>query len=81
MRRDDIRPLRPGEVEKYWPGNEGRWKYLVLCENTKIINQPFNLEEILGEDSKPYGPVMTFRKFDPEHEEIIEDYLRKIGAL
>jgi hypothetical protein len=81
MRLDDIRPLKPGEVEKYWPGNEGRWKYLVLCENTKIISQPFNLEEILGEDSKPYGPIMTFRKFDAEHEEIIENYLKKMGAI
>ena len=81
MRLDDIRPLRPGEVEKYWPGNEGRWKYLVLCENTKHINQPFNLDEILGEDSKTYAPVMTFRKFEPEHEEIVEDYLRKMGSL
>jgi len=81
MRLVDIRPLRPGEVEKYWPGNEGRWKYLVICENTKIINQPFNLEDILGEDARSYAPVMTFRKFDPEHEKIVEDYLRKIGSL
>lgn len=81
MRLDDIRPMKHGEVEKYWPGNEGRWKYLVLCKNTKLVNQSFNLEEILGVDSKSYGPVMTFRKLDQEHEKIIEDYLRKVGAL
>lgn len=81
MKLDDIRPLAPGEAEKYWPGNEGRWKYLVVCRNTKFINQPFDLEEIIGEDSKSYGPVMTFRKVDPDHERIIEDFLRKIGAL
>lgn len=81
MRLDDIRPLKAGEVENYWPGNEGRWKYLVICEKTKLINQPFNLEEILGEDSKPYGPVMTFKKITPEHESIIENHLRKIGVL
>ena len=44
MRLSDIRPLQYGEVEKYWPGNEGRWKYLVLCKSTKLISQPFNLE-------------------------------------
>jgi hypothetical protein len=81
MRLADIRPLQYGEVEKYWPGNEGRWKYLVLCKSTKLISQPFNLEDILGEKAKPYGPVMTFIKIDFEHENIIENYLRKYGAL
>lgn len=81
MRLNDIRLLKPGEGEKYWPGNEGRWKYLVMCETTKKIGQPFNLKEILEEDSRPYGPVMTFRKLDQEHEKIIEDYLKKIGAI
>ncbi len=81
MRLDDIRLLLPWEVEKYWPGNEGRWKYLVLCENTKIISHPFNLEDILGVGSKPYKPVMTFRKIDREHVEIIQNYLNKFGDL
>jgi hypothetical protein len=81
MRLVDIRPLRSGEVEKYWPGNEGRWKYLVLCEKTKIISQPFNLEDILSEDFKTYWPVQTFKKFNPEHGNIIEEYLRNIGVL
>ena len=81
MRLVDIRPLRPGEVEEYWPGNEGRWKYPVICNQTKPISQPFNLEELLGEDSKSYAPIMTFKKYEPEHEKIIENYLRKIGAL
>lgn len=81
MRLSDIRLLQYGEIEKYWPGNEGRWKYLVLCKSTKLIGQPFNLEDILGEGAKPYGPVMTYRKVDLEHENIIEKYLRKFGAL
>ncbi|MDH5298062.1 MAG: hypothetical protein OEV91_03505 [Desulfobulbaceae bacterium] len=81
MRLDDIRPLKPGESDKYWPGTEGRWKYLVLCENTKLINQPFNLKDIFDEDSKLYRTVQLYRKFDHEHEEIVEDYLRKIGSL
>jgi hypothetical protein len=81
MRLVDIRRLQYGEVEKYWPGNEGRWKYLVLCKSTKLISQPFNLEDIIGDSAIPYGPVVTFRKIDPEHENIIENYLRKYGAL
>ena len=52
MRIGDIRPLKTGEAEKYWPGNEGRWKYLVICKDTHIVNQPFNLEEILGKEFK-----------------------------
>ena len=81
MRLVDIRPLGPGEVEKYWPGNEGRWKYLFICKDTKPLNEPFNLIDLLGEDAKPYGPVVTFRKLEPKHETIIENYLRKTGTL
>ena len=81
MRLVDIRPLRPGEAERYWPGNEGRWRYLVICEETRPVVPPFNLEEILGDDSRAYGPIMTFRKVEPKHEEIIESYLRKIEVI
>lgn len=81
MRLDDIRPIKSGEADKYWPGNEGRWKYLVICNDTKRIKQPFNLEEILGYEAKRYGPVITFSKFTPEHEKIIEEYLKKVGSI
>ena len=81
MRLDDIRPIKSGEADKYWPGNEGRWKYLVICKDTKIINQPFNLDEILGDESRPYGPVMTFSKFTLKQEKMIEEYLIKIGSI
>jgi hypothetical protein len=81
MRLDDIRLLRPGEAEAYWPGNEGRWKYLVICRDAKPVKQPFNLEEVLGEDSRAYGPVMTYKKITPEHEQVIERYLRGMGIL
>jgi len=76
-----IRPLEPGEAERYWPGNEGRWKYIVICEDTKPIYQPFNLEEILGENSIRYKPIMTFKKFDPQDEERVKTYLREIGHI
>ena len=81
MRLVDIRPLKPGEVDKYWPGNEGRWKYLVICKDTRPVNEPFNLVDLLGEDAQSYGPIMTFKKLDPKHETIIKKYLRKTGTL
>jgi len=71
----DIRLLRPGEAERYWPGNEGRWKYLVLCDGTTEI-QPFNLEAVLGHEFKEYSPVMTFKKVLARHENMIAEYLR-----
>ncbi len=43
MKIVDIRPLRQGESERYWPGTEGRWRYLVICEDARRIKQPFNL--------------------------------------
>ncbi len=81
MRIVDIRPIKSGEAEKYWPGNEGRWRYLVICDGTKLIKQPFNLEEILGEESRSYGPVMTFSKFTTRQEKMIEEYLKKIRSI
>lgn len=81
MQLVDIRPIKPGEADKHWPGNEGRWKYIVICNETKPIKQPFNLEEILGAEARPYGPVMTFRKFTSKHEKLIEEYLRKVGSI
>jgi hypothetical protein len=37
MRLRNIRPLAPGEAERLWPGNEGRWRYLVECSDTHSI--------------------------------------------
>ena len=71
----DIRLLRPGEADRYWPGNEGRWKYLVLCDGTAEI-RPFNLEDVLGDEFKMYWPIMTFKKVISRHEKMIEEYLR-----
>jgi len=81
MQLVEIRRLSSGEVERYWPGNEGRWKYLFVCDNTELINQPFNLEDILGEEYRPYWPIMTYRKINPEHEHKIVEYLRKVGTV
>lgn len=82
MRLDNIRPVKSGEIEKYWPGNDkNRWKYLVICNKTKIIDQPFDLIDVLGKNAILYHPIMTCRKVDPDHEKIIQKYLKNIGAL
>ncbi len=33
MRLVTVRPLRPGESERLWPGTEGRWRFLVPCRD------------------------------------------------
>jgi hypothetical protein len=72
----DVRVMRPGEAEEYWPGTEGRWKYLISCDGTTAIRS-FNLEDLLGDEFKAYSPIMTFKKVLPRHERIIEEYLNK----
>lgn len=76
MELDSIRPIEPGESERYWPGTEGRWRYLVQCRDTQRINRPFNLREALGIAAKEYSAVMTFKRLDPEHEAKIRNFLK-----
>lgn len=72
----NIRHIFPGEAEKYWPGNEGRWNYLVEFTSTRNINIPFNLDEAIGEnESAIYKPILTFKKILPEHEKKLMKYL------
>lgn len=81
MRMVEIRPVKLGEITKYWPGNdESRWNYLIICRDTKIINQPFNLNDFLGHESKSYGNVNPFKKLDPDHEKIIIEHLHTNGC-
>jgi hypothetical protein len=80
MKLRDVRPLLRGEAEKYWPGTDGRWKYLIVCHGTTAI-QPFNLEDVLGEEYEAYSPIMTFKKVSPDHERKIEGYLHKTRNL
>lgn len=75
MAVDSIRPMSPGESERYWPGTEGRWRYLVLCRDTQRIDRPFNLLEALGTSAKEYSAVMTFKRFTPDHEARLRAFL------
>src|SRR5215510_12756249 len=77
----EIRPLKAGEADQYWPGANRTWNYLIVCNNTKLIRRPFNLEDLLGHEHKSYAPIMTFKRISPKHESIIEEYLRRVGTL
>lgn len=78
MKIEKIRRIRPGEVEKYWPGNEGRWKYIVECYDIVRIPQPFNLNEVLKDRAVKYRPAVSFKKLDDEDEKDILDHLGKM---
>jgi hypothetical protein len=79
---EKIRPTNDDEFEKYWPNNKGRWKYIADCKNTVRLQKPFNIEEVLGQEHfLDYGPVVTFKKVDPLHEELIRRHLKSISAL
>lgn len=75
-RLEAIRKIQAGEIERLWPGNEGRWEYLWIFKQTSRLAKPFNLEEVLGSDAKNYHPVVTFAKLKTEHEKMIEDHLK-----
>ena len=75
MRLVTIRTTSNEEIEKYWPGNPGRWRYIVECMGTERLSNPFNLEDVLGEAAAPYKPAVNFRKLEPEHEDLINSFL------
>lgn len=82
MAFQDIRLLKPGETERLWPGNEGRWKYLVICTKTKELAKPFDLEEVLGKKrASRYGPIITAGEVKPEDEADICSFLEKSEVL
>src|SRR5260370_21964577 len=80
MRIRDVTHLAPGEAEKYWPGNEGRWKYLIRCDRTHRLRAPFNLRDVLGERANVYDPVVTFKRMTRSDEERILDHLHRLDA-
>lgn len=82
MRFERIREAMNIEIEKLWPGNSGRWKYIIDCYNTIKIENPFNLEDILSiEESLRYGPVRTFVQLDLLSTEKIMTYLEDNNVL
>ena len=71
MRLSTIRQASDAEIESYWPGNSGRWNYIVDCVGTEAVPTPFNLDEVLGGGAQEYSAVMTFKKVRAEHEALI----------
>lgn len=80
MTLSNVRPLRPGEAELYWPGTEGRWRYLVECKDVRPIERPFDLVEVLGDKALEYRQVMTFKKLKPPHERLVLGWLDRSAA-
>ena len=81
MRIEDIRKAREGEVEKYWPGNEGRWNYIVECFGLIKLSLPFDLADVLGrEGAKQFQGVITYKRLHRLDEEKIKDYIRKTNG-
>lgn len=69
---DIVRRVHAGETELLWPGNEGRWNYIVECTDAKKLPKPFDLDDVLGlERAKRYGPIITSGKIIEEDAEII----------
>ena len=76
----DVRSLRPGEAQVYWPGFEGRWQYLAECTDVRRVSPPFDMVEILGEGAREYRQVMTFKKLKPQHESLVLQWLKRSAA-
>lgn len=71
MKMQSVRPATDEEVERYWPGNSGRWRYIVDCSDTERINLPFNLQDVIGDSYSRYRTVINFKRFAREDEEKI----------
>ena len=68
---DDIRPVRQGEVKEYWPGNEGRWRFIAVCHGAAAVAEPFDLVDALGADGDAYRTVINFATLLPQHEVLV----------
>jgi hypothetical protein len=75
MKLVDIRPANHTEIERLWPGNRGRWKYIVDCKDAQLLERPFDLQEVLGEKSTHYNSIITYCRFLGPDEKKIEKYL------
>lgn len=76
----NFRIAKKGEVQKLWPGNEGRWKYVIEFKKIIKLSQPFDLKDLLGVNNK-YRSIQTQGKIESQDEDKIKMYLKKINAL
>jgi len=58
-----------------WPKYGSRWKYKVIFSDLIKLENPFNLEDILADDSRAYKSAVSQKKVEKKHEEIILEYI------
>ena len=56
---NNIRKASQEEIESCWPGNQGRWNYIVDLENVVKITRPFDLSDVLPE--KTFLDILLLR--------------------
>lgn len=71
----NIRPIQDGEADKYWKGTEGRWNYIVELEEIEKLSNPFDLEDILGDEASIYRPAVSFKNIEENHAVLIRPFL------
>jgi len=72
MHYEGARTANDSEINILWPGNSGRWNWIIDCADTQALDEPFDLEEVIGSyQYVHYRNVMTFCKILPEDEEKI----------
>ncbi|MBT4033807.1 MAG: hypothetical protein HON27_13505 [Candidatus Marinimicrobia bacterium] len=72
MHYDGARTANYSEVESLWPGNSGRWNWIIDCKNTKRLSLPFDLQEIIGRKQySHYRVVQTACRILPDDEKKI----------
>jgi hypothetical protein len=81
MRIQNIRQVENDEIERYWPGNRGRWKWIIDGYDTIKLIKPFDLRDVIGERASVYLHVVNFKKVKPEDEIIIINFFERNGDL
>jgi 5-methylcytosine-specific restriction enzyme A len=76
---DEISETTNEEIERLWPGNAGRWKFIVRFACVVELDAPFDLADVLGDArAKHYRPVVTSAPVGPEDAEKIEKLIHTI---
>lgn len=74
---NNIRRASTEEVERYWPGNGGRWNCIVEGSEVFALNAPFDLKEVIsGERARRYANRMPYNKVERK----IKIWMRSISA-
>lgn len=82
MYLNDMRFSNHEEIERYWPNNFGRWRFIADCYDMTILKTPFNLDDIIDYNQlRPYKNMTPAQKILPVYEQIILDYLKNINAV